>query len=210
MRNASISIINHHLDLALLNLLPLGFKVASNSANRLLHQLTLRQSTTLRYLRLRILLGHLNVQVDSSLLSTEHSMGNISRRIAVGITDTPDTSHASAHAARNNIDLLICDVQAHLGRKGGVLNGRRVDDKGTTLNGFTLGKVDEELVELLVGGLVLVSLTILGALNASDSAVVDLDVPRFKLLFPAIVLASSGDLTGWCVSSVNKGNDVGV
>lgn len=91
-----------------------------------------------------------------------------------------------------------------------MLNGRRVDDKSTTLNGFTLGEVDEKLVELLVGGRVLMGLAILGALNAGDSAVINLNVPRFKLLFPAIMLASSGNLTGWCVSSVNKGNDVGV
>ena len=91
-----------------------------------------------------------------------------------------------------------------------MLNGRRVDDKGTTLNRLTLSEVDEELVELLVGSLVLVGLAILDALNAGDSAVIDFDVPRIKLLFPTIVLASSGDLTGWCVSSVDEGNDVGV
>lgn len=210
MRNASITIINHHLDhFTLLNLLPLGLKVASNSANSLLHQLALRQSTALGHLRLRILLGQLNVQVDSSLLSTKHSMGNISRGIAVGITDTPDTRHTSAHAARNNINLLVCDVQAHLGREGRVLNGRRVDNQGTTLNGLALIKVDEEFVELLVRSLVLMGLAILDALNAGDSAVVDFHIPRIKLSFPAIVLASSGNLTSWCVSSVDKGNNVG-
>jgi hypothetical protein len=91
-----------------------------------------------------------------------------------------------------------------------VLNGRGVDNQSTTLNGITLSEVDEELVKLLVGSLVLVGLAILCALNTGDGAVINFDVPRIELLFPAVVLASSGDLTGRRVGSIDKGDDIGV
>lgn len=100
---------------ALLDLLQLTLKVEANNTVGLLDKLIVRQVRALRDLRCRVLLGQLNMEVDGSLLSTEHGMGNIGRGITVSITDTPNTTDVGTHATSVDDDLVACDVQAHLG-----------------------------------------------------------------------------------------------
>ena len=189
---------------------PLGLKVGANGTSGLLEELSVGQAAALGDLGLRVFLGHLNVQVNSGLLSAEHGMGDVGGRITVGIANSPNTSLAGTHAASVNDNLLLGDIQAHLVGQLGVLNGGSIDDESTALDGVTLREVHKELVELKVGSLVLVGLTVLGALNAGDGTVVNLDVPCLELLLPACVLGLSSGLALGGIGSVHKCDDIRV
>lgn len=66
-----------------------------------------------------------------------------------------------------------------------------------------------ELVKLHIGGLVLVRLAILKALNGGNGAVLDLDVPSIELLLPICVCRSGLGLSLRGLGAVDERDDVG-
>ena len=161
---------------------------------------------TLGELGLGVLARQLDVQVHGGPLAAEHGVRHVGRAVAVGVTNGPHASDVGTLALRDN-DLVVADVEVHLGRQVGELNGREVGDESAAGDRLALGEVHAELVELLGGGPVLA--TILDTLDRRDGAVLNLDVPGLELLLPALVLGSGRGLALRGLGAVHKGDNVG-
>lgn len=144
---------------------------------------------------------------DTSLLASVHGVGNVGAAIAVGITHSKDTSFAGAHTS-SDIDLVVDEIETHLGRKSRSLNSWDIDHDGVTLNWLTGSEVNQELVELSVGVLLAVLAAILQTLNGGDGAVVDGGVPPSELLLPIRDLGGGASLALRGLSSVDECDDI--
>lgn len=147
------------------------------------------------------------MNVDTSLLSSVHGVGNVGATITVGITDGEDTNLVGAHAG-GNIDLVVDDLKTHLSGQVGRLNSGEVDDDGIAVDGLASGEVQTELVELLVGVLVAVLAAVLKTLNRGDGTVVNGGVPGGKLLLPVGNLGSGAGFAISGLRAVDEGDDI--
>lgn len=143
-----------------------------------------------------------------SPLTTGHGMRDISAVVAVGITDTPNTSQTSAQARVGlRIHLVTEHLQTHLGGQAGALLAGVVGDESVPVDRATLGEVQTEYV-MLATLLVLVLLTVLDALHAADGAVVQTDVVSLDDLLPVRVVLGQDLLLSVGLCAVQEGNDV--
>lgn len=149
------------------------------------------------------------MDVDCSALTTEHRVGHVGAVIGIGITHAEDTSLTGPHAIEVDLDLLVLrHVKAHLGRKCGALDGRKIGNESVALDRLAVSEIDDKFVELQIGGLVLMNLAVPRVFNASDGAVLDLDVPCIQLLLPALVLGRCSSFAFGGLGTVDKGNYV--
>lgn len=154
-------------------------------------------------------MAKLTVDVNSSTLAAEHSVGNVGSSVRVSISNSEDTSLVSAHGT-SDLDLIRGHLEIHLVWESRGLSSRDVNEECIALDGVALGEVDIELVELHVLGLVLVLATILKTFERSDYAVVDGDVPGRELLVPVCRLGFSTSLTLGCAGAIGECNNITV
>ena len=148
------------------------------------------------------------MSIDSSTLTTEHGMRNVSAVVAVGITNGPDTSQASTQTGVGlGVNLGTQHVQAQLLRQGRELLRGEVGDEGVALNRLTLREVHQELVKLSAL-VILVFLAVLDPLNAGDRAVVQTDSVRVDNSLPVRVSRLQADLLLGNLRAVQEGNHV--